>query len=142
MPDQPIIILFDGVCNLCNSSVQWIIRRDRHDTFRFGALQSATGQKLLAQAGASPDLANQLSSMIVINGPRVLTKSDAALAIAANLPAPWKWISLACILPRALRDTIYAFIARNRYRWFGKQQSCMIPTPQLRAKFLDAGDTP
>ena len=132
------IILFDGVCNLCNASVQWIIRRDARDVFRFAALQSDAGRRVLSQAGGNAKLAENLSSMIVIDQGRVLTKSDAAIAIASRLGAPWRWAKVGRVIPRFARDWAYGVVARNRYRLFGKQESCMMPTPALRARFLDA----
>ncbi|MFN5943722.1 MAG: thiol-disulfide oxidoreductase DCC family protein [Phycisphaerae bacterium] len=132
------IILFDGVCNLCNASVQWIIRRDTRDVFRFAALQSDAGRRVLSQAGGNATLDENLSSMIVIDQGRVLTKSDAAIAIASRLGAPWRWAKVGRVIPRFARDWAYGVVARNRYRVFGKQESCMMPTPALRARFLDA----
>lgn len=132
------IILFDGVCNLCNASVQWIIRRDTREVFRFAALQSEAGSRVLSRAGGNAQLAENLSSMIVIDQGRVLTKSDAAIAIASRLGAPWRWAKVGRLIPRFARDWVYSVIARNRYRLFGKQEACMMPTPALRARFLDA----
>lgn len=132
------LILFDGVCNLCNASVQWIIRRDTRDVFRFAALQSEAGKRALSSAKADAQLAANLSSMVVIDDGHVLTKSDAAIAIASRLGVPWRWARVGTLIPRFARDWVYGVVARNRYRLFGKQESCMMPTPALRAKFLDA----
>ncbi len=133
-PDAGPVVLFDGVCNVCDATVRWIIRRDRRGVFRFASLQSRAGRAALERAGvtgAMPD------SVVLIDGGRVLTKSDAALGIAARLGPPW---SLAGVLgrwaPRRLRDGVYAFIARNRYRWFGRKDACMMPDPGLRSRFL------
>ncbi len=134
------IILFDGVCNLCNASVQWIIRRDARDVFRFAALQSEAGKRALLRAGADARLAETLNSMVVIENERVLTKSDAAIAIASRLAAPWRWATVGRVVPRVVRDWVYGVVARNRYRLFGKQEACMMPTPALRARFLDANE--
>jgi predicted DCC family thiol-disulfide oxidoreductase YuxK len=100
-------------------------------------LQSATARALLQQTQSS-SAPPSLDSMIVIDGLRVLNRSDAALAIAARLGAPWRWCRVARIIPRPVRDGIYSLIARNRYRWFGRQTQCMVPTPELQSRFLDA----
>ncbi len=134
------IILFDGVCNLCNASVQWIIQRDTRDVFRFAALQSEAGKRALMLAGADARLAETLSSMVVIDNGRVMTKSDAAIVIASRLGAPWRWATVGRVVPRVVRDWVYGVVARNRYRLFGKQDACMMPTPALRARFLDASE--
>lgn len=130
------LILFDGVCNLCNGAVNFIIKRDRKDEFRYASLQSATGQKYLEERNIDP---GEIDSIILIEpGTAYFIKSDAALEIAGSLGWPWKALYLFnYILPRPLRDRIYDIIARNRYRWFGKKDQCMIPTPALRSKFLD-----
>lgn len=131
MPER--IILFDGVCNLCAWSVQFIIRRDPRGQFRFAALQSAAGQRLLAERGlAGPDL----DSVVLIEGPRAYTRSGAALRIARRLTGLWPALAALLLVPRPLRDWAYSVVARNRYRWFGQQSECMLPTPELRARFL------
>ena len=130
---QPVI-LFDGVCNLCAWSVQFIIRRDPCGQFRFAALQSPVGQRLLAERGAD---ARGLDSVVLIEGARWYARSDAALRIARRLSGAWPLLALLRVLPRPLRDWAYDFVARNRYRWFGRQDACMLPTPTLRARFLE-----
>ncbi|WP_291871177.1 thiol-disulfide oxidoreductase DCC family protein [Maribacter sp.] len=129
------IILFDGVCNLCNGAVQFVIKRDKKEQFLFTPLQSETGKKLLKERGIDTI---QIDSIILIE-PNVVyfVKSDAALEIAKNLNSPWKIIHLLKVFPKGLRDFVYDFIAKNRYRWYGKKEQCMVPTPELRAKFLD-----
>jgi predicted DCC family thiol-disulfide oxidoreductase YuxK len=134
MSSHPVI-LFDGVCNLCNASVNFVIDRDPHAVFRFGALQSEEGRHLLAERGVDEEW---LDSIVLIEGDRVYTASDAALRIASRMPFPWSLLRVFRILPRPLRDAVYNWIARNRYRWFGKQESCRVPTPDLRARFIDA----
>lgn len=127
------IILFDGVCNLCNHTVQFVIKHDTEDVFRFAALQSALGQRLMAEHHI--DTA-QLSSIVLIEpGKACYMKSSAALRIAKHLKS-YRWMRLFLGLPKGLRDAVYMLIANNRYRWFGKKDSCMMPTPQLSAKFL------
>lgn len=126
------VVLFDGVCNLCNASVTFVIERDRSDAFRFAALQSEQGRRLLTEyPGPIPD------SIVLIQEGRFYTRSDAALRIARRLGGPYPFLYPLIFLPRWLRDPVYNWVARNRYRWFGKRDSCMIPTPELRLKFLD-----
>lgn len=134
--DAPLV-LFDGDCNLCNGTVQFLLRRDRRARLRFASLQSAAGRAALAAAGASAALPD---SIVLVHGGRVRVKSAAALAIARWLPLPWPVLSIAWLVPYPLRDLVYDWIARNRYRWFGRQQQCWVPTAELRARFLDADE--
>ena len=127
------ILLFDGVCNLCNSAVQFVIRRDKKDQFRFAALQSLAGQKFLEKYGISKI---ELNSFILIVDGKAYDRSSAALHVANKLGGLWKLIYGLIVVPKFIRDSIYNFIARKRYSWFGKKDECMIPTPQLRSKFL------
>lgn len=131
--NQPII-LFDGVCNLCAWSVQFIIKRDPRGLFRFAALQSPVGQRLLAERGAD---ARVLDSVVLIEGARWYARSDASLRVARHLSGGWPLLALLRVVPRPLRDWAYEIVARNRYGWFGRQQACMLPTPALRERFLD-----
>jgi predicted DCC family thiol-disulfide oxidoreductase YuxK len=131
--DATFYVLFDGVCNLCNSSVQFIIRNDRRGRFRFAALQSEVGRELLQQYQL-PEKA--LNTVVLIAGGRAFTRSTAALEIARRLDGAWPICYAAVALPRFLRDSAYNFIARNRYRWFGKQEACMMPSPELKQRFL------
>lgn len=130
------IILFDGVCNLCNNKVQFVIKHDRDDIFRFAALQSTIGRKLTHERGIDP---TQVDSIVLIEpGVAYYTKSTAALKIARSLGGIWG--GLARVLewiPEGIRDRVYDHVAKNRYRWYGKKDACMVPTPELRAKFLD-----
>ena len=128
------IILFDGVCNLCNGYINFIIKRTSSDKIRFGTLQSKTGQELLEKNGLNP---NALDTVVMIENGKLFTKSDVPLKIAKEMKGGWKIFSAFIILPKFIRDGIYSFIARNRYRWFGKKESCMIPTPELKKLFLD-----
>lgn len=128
------LVLFDGVCNLCSGSVQFIIKRDLKAKFRFASLQSAMGQRQLERFGLDK---TALHSIILIQDEHFLQRSDAALAIARHLNAGWPLFYAFKILPRFLRDGIYTWIANNRYRFFGKKDSCWIPTPELRERFLD-----
>lgn len=130
--DAGSVVLFDGVCNLCNAAVRFIIRRDPGGRLRFAALQSEAAAVLLAaQAEPLPD------SIVLVEGGRVFTRSAAALRIARRLRFPWPLLYALIVVPRPLRDAVYGWIARNRYRWFGRSDQCMVPTPELRARFLD-----
>ncbi len=127
------IILFDGVCNLCNSSVIFAIKRDKNDLFRFAALQSEVGEKLVSKFNIDT---SKTDSIILIDGEKYFEKSSAALHIAKHLSGGWPLLYSFIILPKFIRDSVYNFIAKNRYKWYGKKESCMIPTPELQAKFL------
>lgn len=134
LPPNKKIILFDGVCNLCNHFVQFVIRRDRKDDFRFVALQSDLGQEILDHIGIDRQ---QIDSIVLYEpGIAYSYKSDAAIEIAKGLGGIWSWTTLFKIIPRLLRNPIYDYVAKNRYKWYGKKESCMIPTPELKAKFL------
>lgn len=132
MNNNPII-LFDGVCNFCNGIVNFIIRQDKKNLFRFAALQSESGKKLLEQYGI--DWKNNDSFVVIQNG-KAYEKSTAALKVSNQLPWYWKWSQLFWILPKFIRDALYNIIAKNRYKWFGKKEECMIPTPELKERFL------
>lgn len=136
MNSSPPIILFDGVCNLCAWAVRFIIERDPRGVFRFASLQSAAGQELMRKHGLNP---SQLDSFVLVENDRAYSESTAALRVARRLSGAWPLFYGAMVLPRFVRDPLYKFIARNRYRWFGKKDSCLIPTPELRARFLDQG---
>ncbi|WP_293300778.1 thiol-disulfide oxidoreductase DCC family protein [Allomuricauda sp.] len=134
MEEGKKVILFDGVCNLCNSSVQFVIKRDRKDMFRYTALQSEVGQQMIKERGIDT---SQVDSIILIEpGVAYYTKSDAALKIGQSFGGGYVLLAIFTWIPKSIRDAIYDFVARNRYKWFGKQESCMIPTPELKAKFL------
>jgi predicted DCC family thiol-disulfide oxidoreductase YuxK len=128
------IILFDGVCNLCNSTVQFIIKHDKDDVFRFVALQSELGQEILAYIGI--DSKNIDSIVLYEPGVSYYYKSDAALQIAKNLDGLFSLGIIFKIIPTGIRNSLYDYIAKNRYKWYGKKESCMLPTPELKAKFL------
>lgn len=132
MPAHPLI-LFDGVCNLCSSSVQFIIRNDKAGRFRFAPLQSPTGRALLEGQ------AHTRNSVVLVEGEKVFTQSTAALRIARRLDGIWPLLYAFIVVPAPIRDGVYQFVARNRYRWFGKQDSCWVPSPELRRRFVDVG---
>jgi predicted DCC family thiol-disulfide oxidoreductase YuxK len=133
------VILFDGVCNLCNASVRWVIAHDRAARFRFASLQSRAGRELLAAAGWP---AGRPESIVLIEGAQAWGRSDAALGIARRLGFPWSLAAAGVIVPRALRDAVYDWVARNRYRWFGRKDACEAAPPALRGRFLDADEAP
>lgn len=128
------VILFDGVCNLCNGFVQFVIARDPHGRFRFGPLQSAAAQRLI---GGARDGQPVLDSVVLVENGQLWTRSSAALRIARRLSFPWPLAYVLIAVPRPLRDWVYDIVARNRYQWFGKRDACMVPTADLRARFID-----
>lgn len=132
-PSGPIV-LFDGVCNFCEGSVRFILPRDPGGAFRFAALQSDAGRALALRYGHDPD---RLDTLILVDGDRMFTKSDAALRIASRLKLPWRLARIFLIVPRPVRDAVYDLIARNRYRLFGKKSECLVPEPGIRGRFLD-----
>ena len=134
MSEKNQIILFDGVCNLCNGSVQFIIKRDKKSSFRFAALQGETAKKLLSNSRFST---SALESILLVDGDLIYDRSTAALKIAKQLNGLWPMLYAFIIIPKPLRDAVYNYIGKNRYKWFGKQESCMMPTPETKALFLE-----
>jgi len=131
---DPAVMLFDGVCNLCNGAVQFIVRRDSAGSIRFAALQSDAASKILAENGLPTDY---LKTIVLVEDGRAYTHSTAALRIARRLSGAWPlFYYLFVWVPRPLRDLVYNLVARNRYRLFGRSEACMVPTPELRARFL------
>jgi len=128
------IILFDGVCNLCNAAVQFIIKRDPYAKFRFIPLQSERAKQLLQQAGLEHTMTD---TVVLFYNDKVYTQSDAALHIARHLSGLWPVIFVLIVIPRPIRNAVYSWIARNRYCWFGKKDRCMIPSPELKHLFLN-----
>lgn len=127
------IVLFDGYCNLCSGSVVFIIKRDKKDYFRFVSVQSKKGKDLLLKFNLNVDYYN---SVILIEGNKLFTKSDAVLKIAGNLVGIWRYSYYLIFIPRFIRDFFYDIIAANRYRWFGKKNSCYIPDKNINSKFI------
>jgi predicted DCC family thiol-disulfide oxidoreductase YuxK len=127
------ILLFDGVCNLCNGLVHFIIKRDKKGIFKFASLQSDAGQQLLERFGL---LGNEFESFVLIQGDQYYLKSTAALKMLQQLGGVWVIFNVFIWIPRFLRDFLYDIMAKTRYRIFGKREECMIPTPQLKARFL------
>jgi predicted DCC family thiol-disulfide oxidoreductase YuxK len=133
-PDTPPIVLFDGVCNLCSGSVQFLIRRDPQARLRFASLQSVTGRRLQTERGLDPE---RLASMVLVAGDRWYEESSGVLRMVRYLSGAWPLLAVFLLVPRPLRDLVYRWIARNRYRWFGKKESCWLPTPELESRFLE-----
>jgi predicted DCC family thiol-disulfide oxidoreductase YuxK len=133
--DEPAqnVVLFDGVCNLCNGWVRFVIARDPRARFRFASLQSSFGVEVLRRHCLAPDF---LGSILLLERGVLFAKSDAVLRIAGGLRWPWPLLAVFRLVPRALRDVVYDWVARNRYRWFGKRESCPLPSPQHTARFL------
>lgn len=127
------VILFDGVCNLCNSSVQFILKRDKRGRFLFGSLQSESGQGLLVEHGLPVD---DYASFIYIKEGKVYTKSSGALHVLKDLGGLWKLLYVLILVPKPIRDYIYSLIANNRYRLFGKRNACMMPSAGIKERFL------
>lgn len=128
------IILFDGVCNLCNYFVQFVIKRDKNNIFKFSSLQSEFGQNLLRKfekVNSEPD------TVVLYKEEKMFTESTAAIKILSQLGFGYKFFFVFLIIPKFIRDAFYRFVADNRYRWFGKRDSCMVPTEELKNKFIN-----
>ncbi|ULC60935.1 thiol-disulfide oxidoreductase DCC family protein [Flaviramulus sp. BrNp1-15] len=135
LPKHKKLILFDGVCNLCNSSVQYVIKHDKKNRFMFAALQSEVGKSIIEKF----NIDTQKTDSILLYSPEkgIDYKSTAALKIAYHLGFPISLMSVFFIVPAFIRNWVYDVIAKNRYKWFGKKSACMIPTPELKSKFLE-----
>ncbi|MGG1660339.1 thiol-disulfide oxidoreductase DCC family protein [Brevibacillus sp. NRS-1366] len=139
-PSNPLshpahILLFDGVCHLCHGAVQFILQRDPTGQIHFASLQSEKGRELLAFYEYPQ---NEMQSVIFITNGKLYTKSDAVLRVGRKLNSAWPVLSrVALVIPRHFRDVVYDWIARNRYRWMGKAEQCMLPTPQIKSRFLE-----
>ena len=132
MNDYPTI-LFDGVCNFCNGAVNFVIGQDKKKVFRFAPLQSAKAQELLAKHNLPK---KDFDSFVFIDKGKAYLSSTAALRVMQKLPWHWQWMQAFWILPERLRNSVYGFIARNRYKWFGKREQCMVPDGDVRSRFL------
>lgn len=135
IPTGTALLLFDGVCNFCDGAVRFYMDRDPHRRLVFASLQSDLGQRILREAGMNPE---RLSSLVLVDTDgRIHTKSEGALRASEKLSEPWSFLSKAArVVPRFLRDGVYNLIARNRYRWFGQLETCRLPTPEERGRFL------
>jgi predicted DCC family thiol-disulfide oxidoreductase YuxK len=132
LPPQSVV-LFDGVCNFCNRMVNFAIRHDKKGKLKFAALQSKAGQQFRQQYNIAPSI----DSVIVIDEGKVFTHSNAALRIARYLDFPARMLYILSLFPSFIRQPIYKWVARNRYKWFGRKESCMIPGPDIKARFLE-----
>ena len=130
-----LVLLFDGVCNLCDGTVRFVAKRDSRRVFKFAPLQSEAGKGLLAKFHLSVE---DVSTMVLIEGDRVYTESSAALEITKRLRGLWPLVYGLIVIPKPVRDWAYRIFARNRYRWFGKKESCMIPDAELKERFLES----
>lgn len=134
LPKDKKIILFDGICNLCESSIQFIIKRDKKDTFRYVAIQSEIGQKIIKHIGI--DTSKTDSIILYLPEKAYYYKAEAVLLITKDLSGVYSILGCLSFIPNNFKNLIYDYIAKNRYKWYGKKESCMIPTPELKAKFL------
>ena len=132
--DHPVL-LFDGVCNLCNGAVRFVLRFDAEGVFRFASLQSDVGRELLERASLSTEA---FDSVVLIEGGEAYTKSTAVLRVARRLDGPFPLLYPFVLLPTSFRDRLYDVVADNRYGWFGRKESCPVPDPEIRDRFLDA----
>jgi predicted DCC family thiol-disulfide oxidoreductase YuxK len=128
------VILFDGVCNFCNSTINFVIKHDKKGLFRFAPLQSAAGNELLKRFNLST---TDFDSFVLIEGDKYYTKSTAALHVLRHLSFPYPLAAAFIIVPPFIRNVVYDFISRNRYKWFGKREVCMVPTKEVRGRFLN-----
>lgn len=128
------IVLFDSVCNLCNSSVQFIIKHDKKGQFLFGSLQGNYGQETLRKFNLPT---NEFNSFMLLEDGKLYTKSTGALRMLKHLGGAWSLLYAFIIVPKFIRDGVYNWVAKNRYKWFGKKEACWLPTPDLKARFLD-----
>ncbi|MBT8298571.1 MAG: thiol-disulfide oxidoreductase DCC family protein [Maribacter sp.] len=135
MESSKKIVLFDGSCNLCNRSIQFVIKRDKNDEFRFATLQGDIGRRLVKERNIDT---SKVDSIILIEpGVAYYTKSTAALKIGDTFGGIWKITSVLNLIPRQLRDIVYDWVAKNRYAWYGKKEQCMLPTPEIKTKFFE-----
>lgn len=128
------VVLFDGVCNLCNSSVNWIIDHDKKNVFRFASLQSDYGKGVVEKLKLH---GNYMDTVVMVEDERAWMRSDAVLQILNRLGGLYSFAMVFYIVPRIIRDAIYKYVAANRYKWYGKRDSCRIPTPALKSKFIE-----
>ena len=131
IPDN--LVLFDGVCNLCNALVQFVIRHDPKAKFRFAAIQSDIGRTIFQKYGMDPA---DLQTFVFISDNQIFLRSSAAIAVISRFGGAWRMCAIFWLIPRFVRDAVYSAIAKNRYRWFGRKETCMIPTPGIEKRFL------
>lgn len=128
------VVVFDGMCNLCAHSVAFILVHERDNVIQFAASQSAAGRELLREFGFE---AENLATFVFIEDGKAHVRSDAALEVARHLRLPWRLLRVLRLMPRPFRDSIYGFLAKNRFRWFGKRESCVVASPEQRSRFID-----
>ena len=134
MNQDETILLFDGVCNLCSGSVQFVLKRNKQANIKFASLQSKFGQKLIEKSDLPKDY---FGSLVLFKNGNTLVKSDAALELSKDLSGFWKLGAVFLIIPKFIRDAVYNWVARNRYSWFGKEETCWLPEPKWQHRFLD-----
>lgn len=135
LPEHKQLILFDGICNLCNSSINYVIKHDKKNVFMFAPLQSEAGKEIIEKFNLG---ASKTDSILLYSEEKGLKiKSSAALAIASKLGLPSNLMTIFYIIPTFMRNWVYDYVAKNRYKWYGKKEVCMIPSPELQAKFLN-----
>ena len=134
LPSEHPVILFDGICNLCCSSIQWIIKRDKKAVFRFASLQSEAGKKIL---DGHPTSSQTQNSFLLIQNGKLYNRSAAAMHVVKQLSFPWRLLYIFIIIPLPIRNAVYNSVAKNRYKWFGQKEVCWIPTPKLQKLFLE-----
>ncbi len=139
MPTTKPILLFDGVCNLCNGAVQFILKRDPKGNLLMASLQSEVGQGYLKKFGLDSE---NFDTFILIEDDKYYTRSTAALRVAKRLKGLWPLMYMFIIIPAFIRNAVYSFVAKRRYKWFGKREVCMFPTPEMKKRFLDEGYKP
>lgn len=130
---EPIVV-FDGGCNLCSHTVHFVVAHESAPTLRFASVQSPAGSRLMRELGFD---SNDAKTFILVEHGKAYVRSEAAIRIARHLRRPWRFLGLVRILPPFVRDGVYDIVARNRYRWFGRRETCMVPSPTLAARFLN-----
>lgn len=133
-PKEPILLLIDGHCNLCHSITKFVVKRDRARRFRFASLQSKAGQYLLAEGGLPLD---NLDTFVMVQDGRFYTKSEAALRVCREFGGLWPLLYGSIVVPKFIRNAVYDLIANHRYRWFGRTEACLLPTAELRSRFIE-----
>ncbi|NQX86835.1 MAG: thiol-disulfide oxidoreductase DCC family protein [Flavobacteriaceae bacterium] len=134
IPKHKKLILFDGVCNLCNNTVQYVIQRDHKNKYLFASLQSKVGKQIIEAFNIDT---TKTDSILLYSNGQLYSKSTAALKVAATLGFPTNVLAISLIIPAFIRNVVYDYIAKNRYKWYGKKKDCMIPSPELKSKFID-----
>ncbi len=133
MVEQSPILLFDGVCNLCDQTVQFVLKNNSQQNVQFSSLQSEFGQEILSKYQLPTE---DFQTLILLENNQIFTYSDAALKLCAHLDTPWNWLKIGLIIPKFIRDSVYKFVSNNRYRLMGKKEQCMIPDPAYKKRFI------